>query len=82
MNVIFHSLFLDGSGCLLYTSLVYLVDFKNPANNDFTVANQWTFIENSEKRPDVILFINGLPLVVVELKSQSRGNRPPSATLG
>ena len=53
------------------STLVYLVDFKNPANNDFTVANQWTFIENSEKRPDVILFINGLPLVVVELKSPS-----------
>lgn len=54
------------------STLVYLVDFKNLANNDFTVANQWTFIENSEKRPDVILFINGLPLVVVELKSPSR----------
>ena len=54
------------------STLVYLVDFKKPANNDFTVANQWTFIENSEKRPDVILFINGLPLVVVELKSPSR----------
>ena len=54
------------------STLVYLVDFKNPANNDFTVANQWTFIENSEKRPDVILFINGLPLAVVELKSPSR----------
>lgn len=54
------------------STLVYLVDFKNPANNDFTVANQWTFIENSAKRPDVILFVNGLPLVVVELKSPSR----------
>lgn len=54
------------------STLVYLIDFKNPANNDFTVANQWTFIENSEKRPDVILFVNGLPLVVVELKSPSR----------
>lgn len=54
------------------STLVYLVDFKRPANNDFTVANQWTFIENSEKRPDIVLFINGLPLVVVELKSPSR----------
>ena len=54
------------------STLVYLIDFKNPANNDFTVANQWTFIENSEKRPDVILFVNGLPLVIVELKSPSR----------
>lgn len=54
------------------STLVYLVDFKNSANNDFTVANQWTFIENSAKCPDVILFVNGLPLVVVELKSPSR----------
>ena len=59
--------------------LVYLIDFKNPANNDFTVANQWTIIENSEKRPDVILFVNGLPLVVVELKSPSREETDTSA---
>ncbi|MBD5150554.1 MAG: type I restriction endonuclease subunit R [Oscillibacter sp.] len=61
------------------STLVYLVDFKNPANNDFTVANQWTVIENSEKRPDVILFVNGLPLVVVELKSPSREETDASA---
>ena len=36
------------------STLVYLVDFKHPDNNEFTVSNQWTFIENSEKRPDVI----------------------------
>ena len=54
------------------STLVYLIEFKNPSQNDFTVANQWTFIENSEKRPDVILFVNGLPLVIVELKSLSR----------
>ena len=35
-------------------------------------ANQWTFIENSEKRPDIILFLNGLPVVIMELKSPSR----------
>ena len=61
------------------STLVYLVDFKNPNNNDFTVANQWTIIENSEKRPDVILFVNGLPLVVVELKSPSREETDASA---
>ncbi len=61
------------------STLVYLVDFKNPANNDFTVVNQWTIIENSEKRPDVILFVNGLPLVVVELKSPSREETDASA---
>ena len=54
------------------SGLVYLVDYKNKSNNYFIVANQWTFVENSNKRPDVILFINGLPLVLIELKSPSR----------
>lgn len=54
------------------SSIVYLIDYKNPDNNSFIVANQWTFIENSNKRPDVILFLNGLPVVLVELKSPSR----------
>lgn len=53
-------------------TIVYLIDYENPGNNSFIVANQWTFIENSEKRPDVLLFINGLPLVLMELKSPSR----------
>lgn len=52
--------------------LVYLVDYKNKKNNSFIVANQWTFIENSNKRPDVLVFLNGLPVVIVELKSPSR----------
>ena len=60
-------------------ALVWLVDFRNPANNDFTVANQWTIVENSEKRPDVILFVNGLPLAVMELKSPSREETDASA---
>lgn len=54
------------------STIVYLIDYKNTENNSFIVANQWTFIENSNKRPDVILFINGLPLVLIELKSPSR----------
>lgn len=54
------------------SDLVYLVDYKNPDNNSFVIANQWTFIENSEKRPDVLLFLNGLPVVLMELKSPSR----------
>lgn len=54
------------------STIVYLIDYKNVDNNSFIVANQWTFIENSEKRPDVLLFINGLPLVLFELKSPSR----------
>ena len=52
--------------------LVYLVDYKNPDNNSFVIANQWTFIENSNKRPDVLLFLNGLPVVLMEFKSPSR----------
>ena len=52
--------------------LVYLVDYDNSSNNSFIVANQWTFIENSNKRPDILLFLNGLPIVLIELKSPSR----------
>jgi type I restriction enzyme, R subunit len=49
---------------------VWLVDFQNPENNDFFVINQFTIEENNQnKRPDVILFVNGLPLVVIELKN-------------
>lgn len=54
------------------SGLVYVVDYKNPENNSFVAANQWTFIENSNKRPDVLLFLNGLPVVLIELKSPSR----------
>lgn len=52
--------------------IVYLVDYRNPDNNSFVIANQWTFIENSNKRPDILLFLNGLPVVLMELKSPSR----------
>lgn len=61
------------------SGLMYLVDYRNPENNRFTVINQWTVVENSEKRPDVVLFVNGLPLVVVELKSPSREETDASA---
>ena len=54
------------------SDIVYLVDYDNIDNNSFIVANQWVFVENSEKRPDVLLFINGLPVVLMELKSPSR----------
>ncbi len=55
--------------------LVWLVDFANPENNDFVVANQFTVIENGvNKRPDVVLFVNGLPLVVIELKNAADEN--------
>jgi len=49
---------------------IYIVDFENPENNEFLAVNQFTVIEgNQNKRPDIILFVNGLPLVVIELKN-------------
>ena len=55
--------------------LVWLIDFANPDNNEFVVANQFTIIENNQnKRPDIILFVNGLPLVVIELKNAADEN--------
>ena len=50
-------------------ALVYLVDYDQPARNSFVVANQWTVTDNETKRPDVVIFLNGIPVVVMELKS-------------
>jgi type I restriction enzyme, R subunit len=51
------------------------IDFDNPDNNEFVVANQFTVIENNQnKRPDLILFINGIPLVIIELKNPTDEN--------
>ena len=50
--------------------LVWFIDFDTPENNEFIVANQFTVVEDGiNKRPDVILFVNGIPLVVLELKN-------------
>ena len=55
------------------TSIVYLIDYKTVSSNSFYVVNQFTYIENgNNRRPDIILFINGLPLVLMELKSPSK----------
>jgi type I restriction enzyme R subunit len=49
---------------------LWLIDWETPENNEFLVVNQFTVIEdNHDRRPDIILFINGLPLVVIELKN-------------
>ena len=49
---------------------VWLIDFQNPENNEFLAVNQFTIRENNHiRRPDIILFINGIPLVVIELKN-------------
>lgn len=61
--------FVDGNE---RSTIVYIVDYKDINNNSFIISNQWTFVENSQKRPDLIVFLNGLPIVVIELKSPSR----------
>jgi type I restriction enzyme R subunit len=54
---------------------VWLIDFARPENNEFVVANQFTVIENHQnKRPDLVLFVNGMPLVVIELKNAADEN--------
>ncbi|MBO5324571.1 MAG: type I restriction endonuclease subunit R [Oscillospiraceae bacterium] len=55
------------------SSIVYLIDYAKVDNNTFYAVNQYTYIENgNNRRPDIILFINGLPLVLMELKSPSQ----------
>lgn len=55
------------------TNIVYLIDYKNADNNDFCVLNQFTYIENgNNRRPDIIVFVNGLPLVIIELNRLQR----------
>lgn len=49
--------------------IVRLVDYENPTMNSMIVANQWTFREYETKRPDIVIFLNGIPVVVFELKS-------------
>ena len=53
---------------------IKLIDYDAPLHNNFTVINQWTVDEHSVTRPDVVVFVNGLPLIVMELKSPSREN--------
>ena len=75
-NEKFHEMLTDGLDVPVRTKegqrhkKVLLLDFENPENNDFLAVNQFTIVEGKhERRPDVILFINGLPLVVMELKN-------------
>lgn len=55
-----------------HNDIVYLLDFNDVNRNTFQAINQWTFVENAEKRADIIVFVNGFPLVIIELKSPSR----------
>jgi len=80
-NEAFHKMLTDGidveymSDHGVKGDKVWLIDFTEPANNDLVVCNQFTVIQNStNKRPDVVLFVNGLPLVVIELKNPADEN--------
>jgi type I restriction enzyme R subunit len=54
---------------------VRLVDFENPSNNHWLAVNQFTVVEQKhERRPDIVLFVNGLPLAVIELKNTAQEN--------
>ena len=75
-NYTFHKYLTEGvdveyrKGDRIVGDKVWLMDFAHPSNNEFLVVNQFTIIENNiNKRPDIILFVNGLPLVVIELKN-------------
>lgn len=80
-NYTFHKYLTEGveieyrKGDRIAGDKVWLIDYEKPANNEFLVVNQFTVIEgNTNKRPDVILFVNGLPLVVIELKNATDEN--------
>ena len=54
---------------------VHIVDFENPDNNEFLAINQFTVIESQRnRRPDIVIFVNGLPLAVIELKNPADEN--------
>ena len=79
-NRYFHRLLTEGIEVsfkekdLIRTKRAFLIDFENTSRNDFLVVNQFTIQGIENRRPDLILFVNGIPLVVVELKSASDEN--------
>lgn len=80
-NYLFHKYLTEGvevefrKGDRIAGDKVWLVDYEHPEKNSFLVVNQFTIVEgNNNKRPDIILFINGLPLVVIELKNAADEN--------
>jgi type I restriction enzyme, R subunit len=79
-NKQFHTLLTEGIDVSfridgeIKTEKAMVIDFEHPDRNEFLAVNQFTIIENEERRPDVLIFINGLPLVAVELKSASDEN--------
>lgn len=79
-NKHFHNLMVNGIDVTFKengetrTKKAYIIDFEDIENNDFIAVNQFTVVEEETKRPDVVIFVNGIPLVVVELKSASDEN--------
>ncbi|NUN09073.1 MAG: type I restriction endonuclease subunit R [Ignavibacteriaceae bacterium] len=86
-NETFHRMLTEGikidyqKGGYTRGDIVWLIDFENPENNDFLAVNQFTVIEDNvsaghgvNKRPDIVLFVNGLPLIVIELKNPADEN--------
>ncbi|MDO5040130.1 type I restriction endonuclease subunit R [Clostridium sp.] len=79
-NKEFHKLLIEGIDVSFIkdgeskTEKAYIIDFKNINKNDFLAVNQFTIVEKEERRPDIIIFINGIPLVVIELKSATDEN--------
>ena len=75
MNAAFHKYLIEGVPVSYRvngepaTFTVHLIDFENPQLNDFKVINQYTVIEYKNKRPDILVFINGIPMVLFELKN-------------
>ena len=80
-NEAFHGLLTEGVNVSHHQDgaergeVVWLIDYINPDNNEFVIANQYTVIENHQnKRPDLVLFVNGMPLVIIELKNATDEN--------
>lgn len=75
LNSAFHKYVIEGVPVVYRKSgeqatfTVKLIDFANPERNDFKVINQYTIIEYKNKRPDVLVFINGIPMILFELKN-------------
>ncbi|MFS0614236.1 type I restriction endonuclease subunit R [Lederbergia ruris] len=76
-NRYFHTLLIEGIDVSfrtddgIKTEKAFIIDFAQPEQNDFLAVNQFVIFEHEERRPDVLVFVNGLPLVVIELKSAS-----------
>ncbi|KTR78236.1 deoxyribonuclease HsdR [Microbacterium oxydans] len=71
-----HKILTEGVGAeyrdsdyVVRTRLMRVIDFENPDNNDWLAANQFTIVENKNRRPDVLVFVNGLPVALFELKN-------------